>query len=84
MRRKGNVLTVWLFESAISCCVGNTQELQVYLKEPSNQARYVKHDYEGIKVFVEKGLTLKNNQIDFRFSNIPFLKGITATGLRRF
>lgn len=84
VKKEGNVLTVDLFESATKCCVGSVQELQVRLKEPSNPARYSFYQYDGIHIFVEKSLVFKNNQLDFQLSKIPFFKGITVSGLKRF
>ncbi len=84
VKREGKVVTVGLFESATKCCVGSVQELQVHLKKPSNSGRFSMYQYDEIVIFVEKSLTFKNNEVQFQLSKIPFFKGITATGLKRF
>jgi len=64
--------------SSVSCCTGNTItdlgfSIEI-VKDFRGEEIYNEYEYEGIKIYIENNLMLKENAYIFMLAKIPFMK----------
>ncbi|WP_096201077.1 CC/Se motif family (seleno)protein [Bacillus sp. FJAT-45350] len=84
IKDRGGVAQLSLYETINKCCIGGAAEVEVTLNRPSEEKRFHKHHEDGIDIYIEKSLNFKNGKIIIALSGFGLLKGLKATGLKRF
>jgi hypothetical protein len=79
---KGNTITISHYDT-LSCCMGY-EDVEVTSNTPELKGNYHLLQKDGIKVYVEKTLSFKNNHLQVSFMGFRPFKQLVVEGLKRF
>lgn len=83
IEKKGSHLTVKTLKAG-GCCGGGPIELATEIGKPDDQHFFQEIIFEQIKIYVQKGINAKDDQLTIKLSGFGIFKNITALGISRF
>jgi hypothetical protein len=83
IRQKGGIVSISLLK-AKGCCGGGPFELETKLDKPKQEYAFDLVKLDDLFFFIQKNISVKNNQITLKLSGFGPIKYVTASGLSRF
>jgi len=60
----------------------SSSQLSVEIGHPGDTKRFYEYEDNGVKVFIQKGLSTPNDQVDVNLSKVLFAKSLSVRGIR--